>query len=92
MGSIIELGKDVKGFAIGDRCVADVGITVRDEYGPLISLMATSVTAAFTVAGVNPSCVRISALAELARRVDSPNTSPSTSGIFALRLVRVLIT
>ncbi|KAF8273130.1 NADP+-dependent D-mannitol dehydrogenase [Lactarius quietus] len=27
VGSIVELGKDVKGFAIGDRCVADVGIT-----------------------------------------------------------------
>ena len=28
VGSIVELGKDVKNFAIGDRCVADVGITV----------------------------------------------------------------
>ncbi|KAI9511620.1 NADP+-dependent D-mannitol dehydrogenase [Russula earlei] len=27
VGHIVELGKDVKGFAIGDRCVADVGIT-----------------------------------------------------------------
>jgi hypothetical protein len=89
VGSIVELGKDVKGFAIGDRCVADVGITVRDEsYGPFISLMAVSVTSAFTVAGVNLSCVRTSAPAVLARRGVSPNTSPSTSGIFALRLVQ----
>jgi len=27
VGSIVELGKNVKGFALGDRCVADVGIT-----------------------------------------------------------------
>jgi len=27
VGSIVELGKDVKGFALGDRCVADVGVT-----------------------------------------------------------------
>jgi threonine dehydrogenase-like Zn-dependent dehydrogenase len=28
VGSVVELGKDVKDFAIGDRCVADVGVTV----------------------------------------------------------------
>lgn len=28
IGSIVKMGKNVKGFAIGDRCVADVGITV----------------------------------------------------------------
>lgn len=28
MGVAVEIGKDVKGFAKGDRCVADVGITV----------------------------------------------------------------
>lgn len=28
VGSIVEVGKDVKDFALGDRCVADVGITV----------------------------------------------------------------
>jgi len=27
VGSVVELGKNVKGFAVGDRCVADVGIT-----------------------------------------------------------------
>lgn len=27
IGSIVEMGKNVKGFSIGDRCVADVGIT-----------------------------------------------------------------
>ncbi|EIM82067.1 NADP+-dependent D-mannitol dehydrogenase [Stereum hirsutum FP-91666 SS1] len=30
IGVIVELGKDVKGFAKGDRCVADVGITCDD--------------------------------------------------------------
>jgi D-arabinitol dehydrogenase (NADP+) len=28
IGSIVKMGKNVKGFSIGDRCVADVGITV----------------------------------------------------------------
>lgn len=29
IGSIVEMGKNVKGFDKGDRCVADVGVTVR---------------------------------------------------------------
>ncbi|KAF8345380.1 chaperonin 10-like protein [Amanita rubescens] len=29
VGELIEMGKNVKGFSIGDRCVSDVGITVR---------------------------------------------------------------
>jgi len=28
IGTIVELGKNVKDFSVGDRCVADVGITV----------------------------------------------------------------
>ena len=28
IGTIVEMGKNVKGFSVGDRCVADVGITV----------------------------------------------------------------
>jgi len=28
VGVAVEIGKDVEGFAKGDRCVADVGITV----------------------------------------------------------------
>lgn len=28
IGKIVKMGKNVKGFEIGDRCVADVGITV----------------------------------------------------------------
>ncbi len=90
VGSIVELGKDVKGFAIGDRCVADVGITVSDVYDPLILLMPVSVTTAFTVVGVNLSCVKISAPAELVRKVGSPNTSPSKNEFVLLRLVNGL--
>ncbi|PBK70908.1 GroES-like protein [Armillaria solidipes] len=30
IGSVVELGKNVKGFDIGDRCVADVGITCEN--------------------------------------------------------------
>lgn len=36
VGSIVELGKNVKGFALGDRCVADVGITVRWKHDLMI--------------------------------------------------------
>ena len=28
IGKVVEIGKNVKGFDIGDRCVAEVGITV----------------------------------------------------------------
>jgi D-arabinitol dehydrogenase (NADP+) len=28
IGVVVEMGKNVKGFSMGDRCVADVGITV----------------------------------------------------------------
>ncbi|KAF8886540.1 NADP+-dependent D-mannitol dehydrogenase [Infundibulicybe gibba] len=27
IGTVVEIGKDVKGFSLGDRCVADAGIT-----------------------------------------------------------------
>ncbi|KAH9477816.1 N-terminal acetyltransferase A complex catalytic subunit ard1 [Psilocybe cubensis] len=30
IGTIVEMGKNVKGFSIGDRCVADVGITCEN--------------------------------------------------------------
>lgn len=28
IGTVVEMGKNVTGFELGDRCVADVGITV----------------------------------------------------------------
>lgn len=31
IGTIVEMGKNVKGFSVGDRCVADVGITVSSS-------------------------------------------------------------
>jgi threonine dehydrogenase-like Zn-dependent dehydrogenase len=31
IGKVVEMGKNVKGFDIGDRCVADVGISVRNR-------------------------------------------------------------
>lgn len=31
IGTIVEMGKNVKGFEMGDRCVADVGVTVSDQ-------------------------------------------------------------
>lgn len=31
IGTVVEMGSNVKGFDKGDRCVADVGITVRGK-------------------------------------------------------------
>jgi D-arabinitol dehydrogenase (NADP+) len=36
IGKVVEMGKNVKGFEIGDRCVADVGISVRDRFSKCI--------------------------------------------------------
>lgn len=30
VGKVVELGKNVKGFSVGDRCAADVGISCQD--------------------------------------------------------------
>jgi threonine dehydrogenase-like Zn-dependent dehydrogenase len=37
IGSIVKMGKNVKGFSIGDRCVADVGITVSARHSHQLS-------------------------------------------------------
>ena len=31
IGKVVEMGRNVKGFEIGDRVVADVGISVSDR-------------------------------------------------------------
>lgn len=36
VGTIAGLGKDVKDFAVGDRCVADPGVTVSDSLNYVI--------------------------------------------------------
>jgi hypothetical protein len=79
VGSIVELGKDVKGFTLGDRCVADVGITVGLDVVMMVTgLTAISAIVAFIVAGVNLFYVRTSVRAVLALKAGSRSTSPST--------------
>ena len=38
IGTVVEMGKDVKGFDMGDRCVADVGETVSSFLQTLRSI------------------------------------------------------
>lgn len=38
VGTVVEVGKNVKDFKVGDRCVADVGITVNTFFSFLISV------------------------------------------------------
>lgn len=80
MGELIEKGKDVKGFSIGDRCVADVGITVRHHHlahFPNASYMRLEMSSAIIVSIVveaSPCCAKISTPAESLRTAALPNT------------------
>ena len=62
IGVIVEMGKNVKGFSHGDRCVADVGITVSVLQRPILfsALITTSnsVKNASIVAVGSPSSAR----------------------------------
>jgi len=79
VGSIVELGKNVKGFALGDRCVADVGITVGLDVIVIVTRLTTvSAIIAFIVAGVNLFCVRTSVRAVLALKAGLRSTLHST--------------
>ena len=79
VGSIVELGKNVKGFALGDRCVADVGITVGLDVIIIVTwLTAISAIIAFIVAGVNLFCARTSERAVLALKAGLRSTLHST--------------
>jgi hypothetical protein len=76
------MGKNVKGFELGDRCVADVGLTVsllqkeiQPEYST--SLQNDSATTVSIVDVAILSCVRISMLGVSLSMVDSPSTSYS---------------
>ncbi|KAJ7839609.1 chaperonin 10-like protein [Mycena olivaceomarginata] len=70
IGSIVEMGKNVKGFSIGDRCVADVGITVRrarmHASASMLTLIFSAMTAS-TAAAVNHSSAKTSTRAALLR-------------------------
>jgi hypothetical protein len=82
IGSIVEMGKNVKGFSIGDRCVADVGITVRrvrtHASASILTLIFSAMTAS-TAAAVNHSFAKTSTRAALLRTAVLLSTSPSES-------------
>ena len=83
IGKVIEKGKNVKDFDIGDRIVADVGISVRSfvrvlsRHAP--TLIGGSATTVSTAGAATPSCARTSMLAVLPSMVVSQNTSCTTS-------------
>lgn len=75
------MGKNVKGFEIGDRCVADVGITVgtacHDVGWERSDTPNHSAETASIVDVGNRCCVKISMLVVSRRMGVSPNTSSS---------------
>jgi len=76
VGELIEMGKNVKGFSIGDRCVSDVGITVRHHpaHIPYASYMRlNSATIVSIAVEASPCCAKISNRVESLRMVVSPN-------------------
>ena len=81
MGVAVEVGKDVQGFQKGDRCVADVGITVSVlSFHILIrSNLTFSATTVSTAVAARPCSARTLGLGELARLVALLNTSSSKS-------------
>lgn len=40
IGKVVEMGKNVKGFEMGDRCVADVGMSVGFSVLELFDIMS----------------------------------------------------
>jgi threonine dehydrogenase-like Zn-dependent dehydrogenase len=81
IGKIVEMGKNVKGFSIGDRCVADVGISVRyyllkDKPFTMSHRLHSAVTV-FIVAVVMSFFVRALVLPESPWMVVSRNISNS---------------
>ena len=72
------MGKKVTDFSIGDRCVADVGITVRNHpmHAPHASYMRLNTYSATIVSiavEASPCCAKISNRVESLRMVVSPN-------------------
>ena len=82
IGTVVEMGKDVKGFDMGDRCVADVGETVSLFLHTLRSvqssdIMIGSARTASTAAVARNSCARTSPHEVSPLTVASPSTSSS---------------
>ena len=82
IGTVVQMGKNVKDFAKGDRVVADVGITVSSFFcfwlvhQPTCSCVPSARTVSTAVVA-RVSSVRTSTLAALLWTVALPNTSSS---------------
>lgn len=82
IGTIVEMGKNVKGFDMGDRCVADVGNTVSHtpldfRAIPTRTEIQLSAMIVFIVDEVNRSYARISKREVSRKMVASPSISSS---------------
>lgn len=81
IGTIVKMGKNVQGFELGDRCVADVGITVSSPlfHSTIVYsfIPLRSVNNVFTVAEASHSSVRTSSLAASPAMAALQNTSSS---------------
>ena len=82
IGVVVEFGKNVKGFDVGDRCVADVGITVS-MFAPTRTSLRTCSTGwcsaeiASIVAAGSPFCAKTSMRGALQWMVALLSTSHS---------------
>jgi hypothetical protein len=81
VGVAVEVGKDVEGFAKGDRCVADVGITVSVPTVAKQYILTTprllSATGASTAVVASRCFAKTSGQGESAPLAALPSTLPS---------------
>ena len=82
IGKVVEVGKNVKDFQLGDRVVADVGISVRASLSACRVMCAdfsASARTASTADAARPSSARTSTRVASPSTVASQSTSSTTS-------------
>lgn len=88
VGTISAIGKDVKGFELGDRCVADPGVTVSSQpliWVAIINLNRPSVKTASTAVEAGVFYAKTSSAEGSAWLVDLLNLSSCKSLTISLR-------